>query len=75
MLTLGVNAGDYITIGSDVVVQVVKVGSQFRLAIHAPKDMKIKRSEHLPEEDTPACIEKVRRLSTKPREYGFKRRV
>jgi len=73
MLTLGVNAGDYITIGSDIVVQVVKVGNQFRLAIDAPRDMEIKRSENLKEDETPACIDRVRKIQTKPKQYDFKR--
>ena len=37
MLTLGRESGQYVVIGGDIIVQVVEVGSQLRLAIDAPR--------------------------------------
>ena len=39
MLALTVREGDYVTIGDDIVVQVLKTGDVFRIAIEAPKSM------------------------------------
>ena len=36
MLVLGVRSGEYITIGQDIVIQVVKAGEVTRLAVQAP---------------------------------------
>lgn len=57
MLSLGRNPGEYLVIGDAIVVQVVSVEGQLRLAIDAPADMSILRGEiyeqnHLP----PKCI-------------------
>ena len=73
MLTLGVDAGDYITIGPDIVVQVVKVGNQLRLAIDAPKEMKIKRAKNLEADEIPASIDRLSELKAPPKQYDFKR--
>ena len=62
MLALTVREGDYVTIGEDVVVQVLKTGDVFRIAIDAPKSMDIRRSKvQEAMGDVPACIRKVRR--------------
>ena len=62
MLALTVREGDYVTIGDDVVVQVLKTGDLFRIAIEAPKYMDIRRAkvqESMGE--APACIRRMRR--------------
>lgn len=53
MLSLGRNPGEYVVIGNDIVVEVVSVGGMLRLAIDAPKDVKIIRGE-IYEKDHPA---------------------
>ena len=74
MLSLTVRAGDYVTIGEDVVVQVVKAGEVCRLAIQAPKEMNIKRAKVLEQEgETPECIQKLRQSNKPVRPRGFKR--
>ena len=45
MLTLGRKPGEYIVIGEDIIVKVVKVNDGLRLAIDAPKDIPIVRGE------------------------------
>ena len=45
MLALTVREGDYVTIGDDVVVQVLKTGDVFRIAIDAPRSMAIQRGK------------------------------
>lgn len=45
MLSLGRNPGQYIVIGGNIVIQVVSIDGALRLAIDAPKDMKIERGE------------------------------
>ena len=45
MLALTVRAGDYITIGDDVVIQMLKVGDVCRVAIDAPREMAIERAK------------------------------
>ena len=60
---MSVREGDYVTIGPDIVVQVLKVGEQFRIAIDAPKSLNIRRGkvhEEL-EGEVPEAIQKVRR--------------
>ena len=73
MLALTVREGDYVTIGDDVVVQVLKTGDVFRIAIDAPRSMAIQRGK-VHEELTgtvPDAIQKVRsRAARKP---SFKR--
>ncbi len=61
MLALSVREGDYVTIGDDIVVQVLKAGSVFRLAIDAPRSMAIERAK-VRESSTPPpeCIRRVR---------------
>lgn len=61
MLTLGRESGEYIVIGGNIVVQVVEVGNQLRLAIDAPQDLRIERGENWEKHSAvPECIEKVR---------------
>ena len=73
MLALTVREGDYVTIGDDVVVQVLKTGDVFRIAIDAPRSMNIQRGK-VHEELTgtvPEAIQKVRgKAARKP---SFKR--
>ena len=45
MLALTVREGDYVTIGDDIVVQVLKTGDVFRIAVEAPKSMDIRRAK------------------------------
>ena len=57
MLMLGRNPEEYVVIGDDIVVKVVSVDGDLKLAIDAPKDMSILRGEvyektHKP----PKCI-------------------
>ena len=62
MLALTVKEGDYVTIGEDVVVQVLKTGDVFRIAIDAPKSMDIRRSKvQEAMGEVPACIQEVRK--------------
>ena len=61
MLALTVKAGDYITIGDDVVIQILKVGDMCRVAIDAPREMAIERSKvHEKTSEVPECIRKLR---------------
>ena len=61
MLALTIREGEYVTIGNDIVVQVLKTGDTFRIAIEAPRSMKIERSKvREMNGDTPECIKRVR---------------
>ncbi|NCE63981.1 carbon storage regulator [Pseudoflavonifractor sp. 524-17] len=62
MLALTVREGDYITIGDDIVVQVVKTGELFRLAIDAPRSLDIRRGKvhEARTGSVPAAIQKLR---------------
>ena len=73
MLALTVREGDYVTIGEDIVVQVLKTGDVFRIAIDAPCSMNIQRAKvHEAEAGVPVCIQKVRRQAP-PKGPDFKR--
>ncbi len=62
MLALTVRAGDYITIGDDVVIQMLKVGDVCRVAIDAPREMAIERAKvHEQNADAPECIKRLRK--------------
>ena len=51
MLVLGRKPGEYVVIGDNIIVKVVKSeAGDLRLAIEAPKDMKIVRGELLKKE-------------------------
>ena len=75
MLTLGRDSGEYVVIGGDIVVQVVEVGNQLRLAIGAPEELSIERGENYEKtHPVPECIEKARARGRKlPRQRGFSR--
>ena len=45
MLTLGRKPGEYVMIGEDIMVKVIKSNDGLRLAISAPKDIPIIRGE------------------------------
>ena len=45
MLSLTVHPGEYITIGDDIVVQILKTGEITRVAIEAPRELAIVRSK------------------------------
>ena len=61
MLALTVHAGDYITIGDNVVIQILKVGDVCRVAIDAPRELAIERAKvHERNGETPECIRRVR---------------
>lgn len=73
MLALTVRSGEYITIGPDIVVQVIKAGEITRLAIEAPRELSIARSKNLEEAgETPECIQRLRQSGQGPRPYNFK---
>lgn len=62
MLALTVREGDYVTIGDEIVVQVLKTGENFRIAIDAPRSMAIERAKvHEQNCGIPDCIQRVRR--------------
>ena len=73
MLALTVREGDYVTIGDDVVVQVLKTGDVFRIAIEAPKSMDIRRAKvQEAMGEVPACIQRVR-AQNGPKEPNYRR--
>ena len=45
MLVLGRNAGEYVVINENIFVKVVKDNGSLKLAIDAPKDVRIERGE------------------------------
>lgn len=62
MLTLGIRPGDYVVIGDSIVIQVVEVDNQFRVAIDAPKDVPIQRAEVFEQHSPPPpCIARARK--------------
>ena len=57
MLTLGRNPGEYLVIGNDIVIQVVSMEGDLRLAVDAPKNVKIVRGEvYEQDHDKPGCL-------------------
>lgn len=73
MLALQRNSGEYVVIGENIIVQVVEVGNQLRLAIEAPKDVKIQRGEVYEEtHTTPVCIRRNQTRADTPK-TGFNR--
>ena len=57
MLSLGRNPGEYIMIGDDIVVQVISMDGTMRLAVEAPKDVKVVRGEvYEQSHPMPTCI-------------------
>ena len=45
MLVLSVNMGDYVVINENIIVKVVRMNDDLKLAIEAPKDVRIERGE------------------------------
>ena len=45
MLSLQLKSGEYLTIGDDIVVQVFEQGGAIRVAVKAPRELPILRSE------------------------------
>lgn len=62
MLSLTVHPGEYITIGDDIVVQILKTGEITRVAIEAPRELAIVRSKLVEEKgEVPECIQRLRK--------------
>ena len=73
MLTLGRESGQYVVIGGDIIVQVVEVGNQLRLAIDAPRHLTIERGENYEKtHPVPAAIRRLRQKQDGAK-YGFTR--
>ncbi len=69
MLSLGRNPGEYIVINGNIIVEVVSIDGSLRLAIDAPKEMKIERGENYEKNHpVPDCIQRTKALG------GAKRR-
>lgn len=72
MLAMSRNSGDYIVIGDDIIVQVVNIDGQIRLAIDAPRDIKIVRGENYEKDNpVPACIAQLREREDRPKPFRF----
>ena len=73
MLVLGVRSGEYITIGQDIVIQVVKAGEVTRLAVQAPRECPVVRGKLVESSGgAPDCIRKLRQKKTPPHASRFK---
>ena len=73
MLTLGRESGQYVVIGGKIIVQVVEVGNQLRLAIDAPRELTIERGENYEKyHSVPAAIRRLREKQDGAK-YGFSR--
>ena len=73
MLVLGVRSGEYITIGQDIVIQVVKAGEVTRLAVQAPRECPVVRGKLVEASGgAPDCIRKLRQKKTPPHTSRFK---
>lgn len=60
MLSLGRTPGQYIVIGDNIVVSVVSVDGDLRLAIDAPKDVPIVRGEVYEQtRSAPLCVKRM----------------
>lgn len=66
MLSLGRNPGEYLVINNNIVVQVVSVDGDLRLAIDAPKQISIVRGEIYEERHpVPQCLKRLKEKSMK----------
>lgn len=68
MLCISMRAGEYVTVGSDTVIQLERLdGDRAHLAIHAPREIPILRGDVLERGggQRPACVGKG--ISTVPR--------
>ena len=64
MLSLGRNPGEYLVINGDIVIQVVSVDGDLRLAIDAPKDISIVRGEiYEKRHPMPQCLKRLKEKS------------
>ena len=74
MLSLGRESGEYIVINGNIVIQVVEVGNQLRLAIDAPREIPIVRGEYWEKDHAiPDCIRKSREQKEPPKSFDFNR--
>ena len=61
MLSLGRNPGEYLVINGNIVIQVVSVEGDLRLAIDAPKEVSIVRGEiYEKRHSIPQCLKRLR---------------
>jgi len=61
MLSLGRNPGQYLVINDNIIIQVVSVDGDLRLAIDAPKEISIVRGEIFEERHPiPQCLKQLR---------------
>lgn len=57
MLSLGRSPGQYVVIGENIVIQVVSINGDLRLAIDAPRELSIERGENYEKNhEIPSCI-------------------
>ena len=62
MLSLGMQPGEYLVIGENIVIQVVSVDGALRLAIDAPREVPIERGDHYElTRPAPTCIQRLRK--------------
>lgn len=67
MLSLGRNPGEYVMIGDDIVIQVVSMDGELRIAIDAPRELSIQRGEvYEKEHERPRCIREKNHKKGKP---------
>jgi carbon storage regulator CsrA len=74
MLALSVKAGEYITIGPDITIQVLKVGDLCRVAIDAPRELTVERAKihEAKGGQVPESIKRVREKKNPPKVPRFK---
>jgi len=66
MLSLGRNPGEYVVINGNIIVEVVAIDGSLRLAIEAPKEMRIERGENYEKNNpVPECIKRTKSLPKK----------
>lgn len=67
MLSLGRKPGEYVVIGDDIVIQVISIDGDLRLAIDAPRSVSVVRGEvYEKTKPVPVCVAKsqMRRYKT-----------
>ena len=74
MLSMQLKNGEYLTIGEDIVVQVFQMGSSFRVAVEAPKEIPIVRGEIREREGRRPAYIKERKPKSPSRQERDKRR-
>ena len=66
MLSLGRNPVEYVVINGNIIVEVVSIDGSLRLAIEAPKEMRIERGENYEKNNpVPECIKRTKSLCKK----------